>query len=85
VWHSLVDLLTNASRFTAAGRIEVRLSATCRCAKSFVRVEVRDTGTGIPAELLARGELFLQPFVTAQPSKEFYGKLQCTVVVSHSE
>jgi signal transduction histidine kinase len=74
VWHSLVDLLTNASRFTAAGRIEVRLSATSRCAKSFVRVEVRDTGCGIPKELLAKGELFLQPFVTAQPSKEFYGE-----------
>lgn len=46
LWEKIVfNLLSNALKFTAAGRIEVRLTGDAEA----VRLTVRDTGTGIPA------------------------------------
>ena len=38
LWHSLVDLVTNAAKHTATGHIEVRLSARLSVGKVFVKV-----------------------------------------------
>ncbi len=47
----LANLMDNAVKFTAQGRIEVRAAAA---APGKVRIEVIDTGVGIPAEAHAR-------------------------------
>jgi len=48
----LLNLLSNAFKFTpAGGRIVCRLAARTRRDASWIRLEVRDTGPGIPAEL----------------------------------
>jgi signal transduction histidine kinase len=53
----VVNLLTNATKFTdAGGRIEVRWAV----ADALVRIEVRDSGVGIPPERL---EQVFDPFV----------------------
>jgi signal transduction histidine kinase len=57
----LVNLLVNAGQATATGGV-VRLS-TCREGEG-VRVEVRDTGTGMAAETLHH---LFQPFFTTKP------------------
>ena len=51
MWEKIVlNLLSNALKFTSQGEIEVRLAA----AADSVRLEVRDTGAGIPADELPR-------------------------------
>jgi PAS domain S-box-containing protein len=59
----LTNLLTNAVKFTEAGSITVGWSADDRT----VRIDVRDTGRGIPAEKLAS---VFEPFVQAGRSAE---------------
>jgi signal transduction histidine kinase len=51
MWEKVVlNLLSNAFKFTLDGEVEVRL----RSDQHRVRLEVRDTGTGVPAEELPR-------------------------------
>jgi signal transduction histidine kinase len=59
----LTNLLTNAVKFTDAGSISVGWRADERA----VRVDVRDTGRGIPADRLAS---VFEPFVQAGNSAE---------------
>ena len=63
---ALTNLVGNALKFTEAGEVAVRLGvASEREGRLLVRVEVEDTGTGIPAEALAR---LFQPFSQADAS-----------------
>lgn len=65
----LINLVSNATRFTDAGRIDVIVAARSSEAGSAVlEVEVRDTGIGIPAE---RVESIFNTFeqVEASPSR----------------
>jgi PAS domain S-box-containing protein len=69
----LLNLVTNSVKFTpAGGRIEV----VCRTSGGKAHIEVRDTGCGVPAEMLER---IFEPFVqvrqnpTADPSKKGVG------------
>ncbi len=52
----LLNLVTNAIKFTAAGSIGIRCSST----DSTVRIEVSDTGVGIPADQFER---IFEPFL----------------------
>ena len=53
----LLNLLSNAVKFTSrGGHVEVR----CRAVDAMVHIEIRDTGIGIPAEMLDR---IFEPFV----------------------
>jgi signal transduction histidine kinase/DNA-binding LacI/PurR family transcriptional regulator/AraC-like DNA-binding protein/CheY-like chemotaxis protein len=56
----LANLLVNAAKFTKEG--EIRLSASVEA--PWLRLEVADTGRGIPASRLAR---IFEPFVSAGP------------------
>ena len=60
----LVNLLSNALKFTQAGRVDVHLRSVGGAAAGSVRLrcEVRDTGTGIPESALKR---LFQEFVQA--------------------
>jgi PAS domain S-box-containing protein len=59
----LLNLLVNATKFTpAGGRIEV----TCEGDERSVRIRVRDTGRGIPAELIPT---VFDPFVQGERSR----------------
>jgi signal transduction histidine kinase len=59
----MLNLLTNAIKFTpAAGRIDI-VVGECRDSDQ-VRVDVRDTGIGIPSAKLAH---VFEPFVQAAP------------------
>jgi signal transduction histidine kinase len=53
----LLNLLTNAIKFTDAGG---RIVLSCEAATDAVRVRVRDTGRGVPADELGR---IFEPFV----------------------
>jgi len=59
----LTNLLTNAVKFTSTGSISVEWHAD----EETVRIRVRDTGRGIPAEKLAA---VFEPFVQADRSTE---------------
>ncbi len=61
----LLNLLNNAVKFTASGRVTVRASrAAAAAADGFVRIDVEDTGIGVPVE--ARDRVF-QKFVQLDP------------------
>ncbi|WP_394692582.1 response regulator [Hyphobacterium sp.] len=52
----LFTYIRNAKRYTANGRIEVRLSVEAQSGKARLRADVEDTGRGVPRE--AEGRLF---------------------------
>jgi signal transduction histidine kinase/ActR/RegA family two-component response regulator len=58
----LINLVSNAVKFTDSGKVTVTAKATPHGASSRVRVEVIDSGIGITAEALAR---LFQPFTQA--------------------
>ncbi len=67
----LVNLLGNALKFTAQGRVTCRLTLTGFMEdKVRIRLEVEDTGEGVPAEVLPR--LFL-PFTQAESRAKHQG------------
>ena len=49
----VINLLSNAVKFTERGSVEVRLSTELRGGRIEARLEVTDTGAGIPPEKLA--------------------------------
>jgi signal transduction histidine kinase/CheY-like chemotaxis protein len=59
----LLNLLTNATKFTEAGGT---VSLDCTVAADTVRIHVRDTGRGIPADQLER---IFEPFVQVERSR----------------
>jgi sensor domain CHASE-containing protein/CheY-like chemotaxis protein len=61
----LVNLVSNAVKFTERGRIEIRVDYVATGAEGQLEVEVKDTGVGIPRS--ARAQLF-QRFVQADSS-----------------
>ena len=61
----LMNLLSNAGKFTLSGSVTVRVSARKRGPRAVLRVEVRDTGIGIaPGKL----DTVFEPFVQADSS-----------------
>lgn len=67
----LLNLLGNAAKFTAAGG---RIDISCAAEARLVRLSVRDTGIGIPAEQFERiFEPFVQANRTIRSSKEGVG------------
>src|SRR5204863_8277559 len=69
----LVNLLTNAIKFTHHGYVQVRLTLEAESAEQyFVRLTVEDTGIGIPSERLDR---LFRPFsqVDASTTRQFGG------------
>ena len=78
----LVNLVGNACKFTAKGRIELRVLAQGIDDKATLRFEVRDTGIGIAEERLS--ELF-NPFVQADSSTtRVYGGTGLGLTISKS-
>jgi len=62
----LMNLVSNANKFTSEGTIEIRLRQQIRCdGQYYVSISVVDSGIGIPQETLAR---LFQPFVQADAS-----------------
>jgi len=62
----IANLLSNAIKFTEAGRVEVHLSVSANAAgRASLKLEVRDTGTGIPA---AKLPLIFEKFTQADSS-----------------
>jgi two-component system sensor histidine kinase/response regulator len=66
----LTNLITNASKFTPAGWVEVRVHAPVSQGIARVRVEVEDTGVGIAPE--RRGRIF-EPFAQVSGAREVGG------------
>jgi signal transduction histidine kinase/CheY-like chemotaxis protein len=62
---ALFNLLSNASKFTEAGTIELRVSREHRDGMEWIVCAVRDSGIGMTAEQLAR---LFQPFSQADAS-----------------
>ncbi|MEM9455188.1 MAG: response regulator [Myxococcota bacterium] len=62
---TLLNLLSNACKFTDGGHIELRVDRTEEDEQPFVRFEVGDTGIGISPEQLKR---LFRPFVQADAS-----------------
>jgi signal transduction histidine kinase len=62
----VLNLLSNAAKFTLNGRITVQARACMIGSAPGVAISVRDTGPGIPSEDLMR---LFQPFVQADNSK----------------
>lgn len=69
-WHAVSNLLSNALKFTRQGSVTLRLFPTA-AAERELRLEVSDTGTGIPPELQAA--IFRDHF-TSGPRADFGGK-----------
>jgi PAS domain S-box-containing protein len=69
----LLNLISNALKFTSEGRVEVRLSVvTTAHARVDITIEVSDTGIGMAPEYLARlGEAFSQ--ADASTTRQFGG------------
>ncbi|MCM2255516.1 MAG: ATP-binding protein [Vicinamibacteria bacterium] len=61
----LLNLLSNASKFTSGGQVHMRVAKLDREGREFVRFEVQDSGIGMTPEQL--GKLF-QPFSQADSS-----------------
>lgn len=60
----VLNLVTNAIKFTpAGGRIEV----TCEADEEWVRVRVRDTGRGVPADMIQK---IFDPFVQVRDTQD---------------
>ncbi|MFQ3649588.1 MAG: ATP-binding protein [Gemmataceae bacterium] len=62
---SLLNLLSNAIKFTANGRVMLRARRLSDNGRDWVRLQVIDTGIGIPAEKL---ESIFQEFEQAESS-----------------
>jgi signal transduction histidine kinase len=60
----LTKLLSNAVKFTGAGG---RIDVSCETTRTDVRIRIRDTGVGIPAEKLA---VIFEPFVQLRDETE---------------
>ncbi|MFI5381556.1 MAG: PAS domain S-box protein, partial [Tepidisphaerales bacterium] len=55
----IINLLTNAAKYTTEGSIAVALGPTSRAGRPYVELRVRDTGEGIPPEHLKKlGQAF---------------------------
>lgn len=61
----LRNLASNALKFTASGRVQLRVSHVREQEGGFLRIEVTDSGIGLSPE---EGERLFQPFVQAGPS-----------------
>jgi signal transduction histidine kinase/CheY-like chemotaxis protein len=61
----LLNLLSNAAKFTRDGRIDVLVERERSCGGDMLRIDVRDTGAGLDEEKIAR---LFQPFMQADPS-----------------
>jgi PAS domain S-box-containing protein len=61
----LINLIGNAVKFTEAGRVAVRSDAELREAGLILRVEVEDSGVGVPDEDMQR---IFEPFTQADPT-----------------
>jgi two-component system, sensor histidine kinase and response regulator len=61
----VINLVSNAIKFTAEGRVVVGVTGTALAGGTLVRVEVTDTGIGIDSQALAR---LFQPFSQADNS-----------------
>lgn len=57
----LINLLTNALKFTLRGFVKVKLTQICEIDDNLVKVEVIDTGLGISKEVLPK---LMQPYCT---------------------
>jgi len=55
----LLNLLSNACKFTQKGRIELRVYEDCKSGAEEIFFEVRDTGIGIPSE---KQKVLFEPF-----------------------
>ena len=68
----LVNLIGNAVKFTAAGEISIRVKLAAAGDPNGIRVEVSDTGLGIPAD---KHHLLFQPFsqVDTSTTRRFGG------------
>ncbi len=60
----VLNLLSNAVKFTEAGEITLDIAQVTRDGKDWVRIQVRDTGVGIPEDKL---EVIFEPFEQAEP------------------
>ncbi len=60
----LLNLLSNAAKFTEAGEITLDIAQVTRDGEEWVRIQVRDTGVGIPEDKL---ETIFEPFEQAAP------------------
>ena len=61
----LANLLSNALKFTQAGRVDVELRVEAEAGERFLLLEVRDTGIGIAEDKLAR---LFEPYAQATES-----------------
>ncbi len=62
---SVLNLLSNASKFTEKGAITLRAERLTRDGKDWIRIQVSDTGIGIAADKL---EQLFEPFLQADAS-----------------